>query len=100
MPVLDRRMFSLTTSLMPVPDSYGGFWVSSPCRAFRMRTLIRRRRIAKQQHHAAALDDTWTDFSAYSISLENHFRKMGDVGCRCSRSRLFGTAKHQPLLTF
>jgi hypothetical protein len=36
--------------------------------SFRMRTLIRRRRIAKQQHHAAALDDTWTDFSAYSIS--------------------------------
>jgi len=26
---LDRRMFSLTTSLMPVPESYGGFWVTA-----------------------------------------------------------------------
>jgi hypothetical protein len=53
-----------------------------------------------RQRHAAALDDTCIDFRVYSISLENHFRKMGDVGCRCSRSRLFGTAKHQSLLTF
>jgi hypothetical protein len=60
--------------------------------SFRMRTLIRRRRIAKQQHNAAALDDTWTDFSAYSISWKTISEKwaMLDAGVHvrdCSARR-------------
>ena len=61
-------------------------------RAFRMRTLMRRQRIAKQQHHAAALDDTWIDFSAYSISRKTISEKwaMLDAGVHvrnCSARR-------------
>jgi hypothetical protein len=36
--------------------------------------------IAKRQHHAAALDDTRIDCSAYSISRETISEKRGDVG--------------------
>jgi hypothetical protein len=47
-----------------------------------MRTLIRRRRIAKQQRHAAALDDTCIDFRVYSISRKTISEKwpMLDAG--------------------
>jgi hypothetical protein len=65
-----------------------------------MWTLIRRRRIAKRQHHAAARDDTWIDFSAYSISRKTISEKWAMLDAGVPRLRLFGTAKHQPLLTF
>jgi hypothetical protein len=47
---------------------------------------------AKQQHHAAALDDNWTDFSAYSISWKTISEKwaMLDAGVHvrdCSARR-------------
>jgi hypothetical protein len=57
------------------------------------RTIIQlghHRLIAPRGHHAAALDDTWIEFSVCGISW---IRKIGDVGRRCSRSKLFGTAR-------
>ena len=78
---------------MPINRCYG---LASPrCKIRFSHTVIQlghHRLIAKRQHHAEALDDTWIDFSAYSISQKTSSEKwaMLDVGVHvrnCSARR-------------